>query len=133
MTCEPKSSEMTAPYLYVASSWRNRYYPHVLTTLAQEICPGEPLDLGIALAVKTLRDGGVETYESCQGGEGHPFPKPTILFHGGQGAGWHALQVALDHQLPVMALSRQWWIEDGEPTGPKWEMVFRRSVTEDRP
>lgn len=36
------------------------------------------LDPGIAHAVKVLRDSGVETYESCEGGEGHAYPYPCV-------------------------------------------------------
>ena len=31
-----------------------------------------------------LRENGVETVESCQGGAGHAFPEPTIKFSGGK-------------------------------------------------
>jgi hypothetical protein len=41
-----------------------------------------PLDPGIAPAVLVLRDAGVETFESCEGGEGHSYPEPTVRFHG---------------------------------------------------
>lgn len=93
--------------------------------IAREICPGAPLDLGIARAVKVLRDGGVETFESCEGGEGHAYPEPTIRFHGQRGAGWHALSVAQTYRLPVLSLRRIWPVNDGEPTGPYWELVLR--------
>jgi hypothetical protein len=33
-----------------------------------------PLDAGIRRYVAALRSGGIETFESCEGGEGHPFP-----------------------------------------------------------
>lgn len=99
--------------------------------VAREICPGEPLDIGITKAVRILRGHGVETYESCEGGDGHAYDRPTVRFHGSFGAGWHALQVALDHRLPVASLSRYWSIDDGEPAGPVWQMVFRPSVRED--
>ena len=38
-----------------------------------------PLDAGIAQAVVALRAGGVETFESCEGGPGHAYPEPTVL------------------------------------------------------
>jgi hypothetical protein len=83
-----------------------------------------PLDPGIRRAVLVLRRGGVETIESCQGGPGHPFPDPTVKFHGGQGAGFHALAVALDHGLPVSRLQRCYHVTEGELEGPWWELVF---------
>lgn len=83
-----------------------------------------PLDPGIARAVEILRAGGIETYESCQGGEGHSFPEPTVRFFGPQSEGFRAFDVAMKHGLPVRNIRRIWTIIDGEPTGPNWEMVF---------
>lgn len=83
-----------------------------------------PLDPGIADAVEALRSAGVETFESCEGGDGHAYPEPTIRFHGGQGEGHRALGIALTCQLPVSELRRVWPIIDGTPTGPWWELTF---------
>jgi hypothetical protein len=83
-----------------------------------------PLDPGIKHAVETLRAGGIETFESCEGGEGHCYPEPTVRFHGGRGEGFRAIAVALQHALPVSCLRRIWTVNDGEPTGPHWEMTF---------
>jgi hypothetical protein len=83
------------------------------------------LDPGIARAVRTLRDGGIETFESCEGGEGHSFPEPTVRFDGGPEAGWRALAVCLSYGFPVRRLERYWAIQKGhEPTGPAWALVF---------
>jgi len=87
-----------------------------------------PLDAGIARAVHILRAAGVETFESCQGGSGHSYPKPTVRFHGNVGAGYHALGIALIHALPVSELRRTWSIEDKCPTGPYWELVFWKQM-----
>ena len=87
------------------------------------------LDPGIAEAVEILRTAGVETFESCQGGEGHAYPEPTVRFSGQIAAGWHALGVCLDYGLPVHTLRRIWSIDDYAPTGPYWEVVFRAGVT----
>lgn len=83
-----------------------------------------PLDPGIALIVDVLRRGGVETFESCEGGDGHAFPEPTVRFHGYREEGLRAMSVALQAGLTVSALRRVWDIIDGELTGPHWEMVF---------
>lgn len=83
-----------------------------------------PLDSGIAPFVEVLRAAGIETYESCQGGEGHAYLEPTIRFHGTAQEGFYALGVAIRAMLPVSKLSRIWVVNDGEPTGPHWEMVF---------
>jgi hypothetical protein len=87
-----------------------------------------PLDPGIREAVLILRRGGVETFESCEGGDGHAFPDPTIKFHGSQGAGFHALAVALDHGLPVNRLQRCYHVNSSELSGPWWELVFHPTV-----
>lgn len=88
------------------------------------------LDAGIRKAVLILRRGGVETFESCQGGAGHPFSDPTVKFHGGQGAGYHALAVALDHGLAVARLQRCYHLNGSELEGPWWELVFRATGTD---
>jgi hypothetical protein len=98
---------------------------------AVPICddPLAMLDPGIAPYVEVLRAAGVETFESCQGGDGHAFPEPTVRFHGEHAEGFRALGVALQHRLPVIDLRRTWSIEDREPTGPHWEMTFAVSAT----
>ena len=85
-----------------------------------------PLDEGIAEYVRILRRAGVETFESCEGGPGHARPEPTIRFHGERAEGFRALSVAIQHGLPVSDLRRSWSVEDGEPTGPHWELAFTR-------
>jgi hypothetical protein len=83
-----------------------------------------PLDPGIRRYVEVLNEAGIETYESCQGGEGHCYPEPAVRFHGDRSEGFRALAVALQHGFPVGDLRRVWRIEDGEPVGPDWEMTF---------
>lgn len=84
-----------------------------------------PLDPGIVRVVRVLRDAHVETFESCEGGPGHAYPEPTVRFHGGKSEGWRALAVVLQVGLPVLAVRRTWPVDDGEPTGPWWELVLR--------
>ena len=83
-----------------------------------------PLDRWIGYAVKVLRDAGIETYESCQGGKGHAFTDPTVRFHGGPAEGFRAFAAAVECGLPVYAIRRFWAVSDGELTGPHWEIVF---------
>jgi len=94
--------------------------------LMAKVAPETPLDPGISEYVQALAGEGVETYESCQGGEGHAFPEPTIRFYGDRSEGFRALSIATQQQLPVAALRRIWVINDGEPHGPHWEMTFSR-------
>jgi len=83
-----------------------------------------PLDTGIKYAVELLNNAGVETYESCEGGNGHSYTEPTIRFHGDRSEGFKALALALQNNLPVSAIRRVWTVIDNEPTGPTWEIVF---------
>jgi len=83
-----------------------------------------PLDPGIVGAVTILRNAGVETFESCQGGEGHSFSVPTVRFHGDSAEGFRALAMALRSGLGVAELRRVWTVQDMEPIGPIWELTF---------
>lgn len=87
-----------------------------------------PLDPGIRHAVLVLRSAGVETFESCEGGQGHSFPDPTIRFHGNAWAGYTAFAVAMEHELPVLELRRVHDVYDGQLVGPWWALVFRPGV-----
>ena len=84
-----------------------------------------PLDAGIKRAVLIFRKAGVETFESCEGGEGHAYLEPTIAFHGARSEGFRALAIAMENNLPVATIRRAWPIIDGEPEFPRWEIVFR--------
>lgn len=83
-----------------------------------------PIDKGIAREVRVLWENGVETFESCEGGRGHPFPEPTVRFHGEKSEGFRALAIAMQHRLDVTSLRRYYNVIDGEAVGPHWEMTF---------
>ncbi len=86
----------------------------------------DALDPGIARYVDVLNASGVETFESCEGGDGHAFTEPTIRFYGERGEGFRALSIAVQHDLPVSELRRYWQVNRaGEPEGPHWELTFR--------
>lgn len=87
-----------------------------------------PIDPGIAYAVSALRDGGIETFESCQGGQGHAMPEPTVRFHGNAWEGHRAFTVAMERGLPVLAVRRSYSVIDGQLEGPWWEMTFRTTT-----
>jgi len=84
-----------------------------------------PLDAGIADAVHILREFGIETIESCEGGAGHPFHEPTIRVAGGPGEGFRAYGVAVRAGLRPKSIARVWTVDDGELTGPVWDIVFK--------
>ena len=83
-----------------------------------------PLDVGIEKAVNILFDAGIETFESCEGSIGHAFPEPTIRFYGDRFEGFKAFTIAMDNGLRVSALRRSYQVNDGELTGPEWEITF---------
>lgn len=84
------------------------------------------IDSGIAREVEALQLHGVETFESCQGGLGHTFLEPTVRFHGDKAEGFRALAAAMKEGLSVDCLRRVWPLINGEPTGPSWELTFKR-------
>jgi hypothetical protein len=83
-----------------------------------------PLDQGIAHYVHVLVEHGIETYESCEGGEGHAFPVPTVRFYGDNAEGYRALAVAIQNGLKPSALRRFWSVISNELVGPNWEITF---------
>jgi hypothetical protein len=86
------------------------------------------LDAGIRRAVLVLCANGVETFESCEGGEGHAFPDPTVRFWGGTWAGYKAFAIAMEHGLPVLHLRYCFTAVNGHLETPCWELVFRPEV-----
>jgi hypothetical protein len=92
---------------------------------ARELHFEPPLDEGIREIVTMLIANGVETFESCEGGEGHSFPEATVLFEGTDSEGLRAASVALENGLPVRRLRRVWGLQEKVIHGPWWEMTFR--------
>src|ERR1700737_4954121 len=82
------------------------------------------LDPGISKEVMALREYGVETAESCQGGKGHACPEPMVRFNGNRAEGLRALAAAIESGLRPAELRRVWSVSDGELTGPCWELTF---------
>ena len=83
-----------------------------------------PLDVGIAEYVHILNANGIHTIQSCQGGPAHAYAEPTIQFEGSRSEGFRALAVAMESGLPVDALRRVWFMNDGEPDDLTWEITF---------
>lgn len=83
-----------------------------------------PLDPGIRQAVEALHSAGVETFESCEGGDGHAYPEPTVRFLGDKAEGHRALAAAMRAGLNPACLRRVWPVLEDEPHGPYWELTF---------
>lgn len=70
------------------------------------------LDPGIREAVRVLNEAGIGTWQSCEGGDGHAFPEPTICIVGGfpnageravaalRAAGYYPYQLSLVFTAP---------------------------------
>ncbi len=86
------------------------------------------IDQGIRPVVSAFLKQGIRTTESCEGGEGHSFPEPTVRFAGLYGDGFKALGIAIDHGFPIANLRRSWTFLDGELSGPEWEMTFSKRL-----
>jgi len=102
--------------------------PSDLARFAREIDPLVPVDPGIVRGVKILRDAGFATIESCEGGEGHAYPEPTIKFAGDQPTGWAALAALMTYRLPIRRAGQMWSFIEGQPTGPHWFVTFWRPL-----
>jgi hypothetical protein len=87
------------------------------------------VDGGIRDMVRLMCAGGFETCESCQGGKGHSYPEPTIVFSGNEGEGYRAVAWLLTHGITKLQLKRRWDLLDRNIlTGPLWEVVFIASA-----
>jgi hypothetical protein len=87
-----------------------------------------PVDVGIVRAVRVLRESGLRTIESCQGGSGHSYPEPTIEFEATRAGGWHALSVLMDFGFPIKRIGQMWSMTEGVPTGPVWHVTFWKQL-----
>ena len=96
-----------------------------MTLEAHSPVADSPVDPGIRDIVLVLRSNGVETFESCEGGEGHSFVEPTVRFHGDAWAGYRAFAVAMENGLSVSSLRRAYDVINAQLYGPWWEMTFR--------
>jgi hypothetical protein len=84
-----------------------------------------PLDAGIKRIVETLYKANVETFESCEGGDGHAYLEPTVRFHGDRSEGYRAFAIAIQSGLGVRELRRVYTVSGSELEGPWWEMTFK--------
>ena len=85
--------------------------------LAREFCFEPPLDAGIRNIIEVLVACGVETFESCEGGNGHCYPEPTIRFESDDSEGLRAVSIAMANGLPVYALRRHGLFGPGRSMG----------------
>jgi hypothetical protein len=99
----------------------------------QDRRPSEGLDPGIERECLTLWDNGIETVQSCQGGQDHAYPEPTVEFLGGPGEGFRAYAIAVELGLRPHQIRRVWKVMDGEIRECLWAMTFWRPGSYKKP
>lgn len=88
----------------------------------------DKLDEGIKPIVLFLRSKGVETFESCDGTEGHCLNQPTIRFWGDKNEGLRVTYLCLEKAIPLLEVRRVFIIEDQEIQSPFWEIIFSKGL-----
>jgi hypothetical protein len=83
------------------------------------------IDPEIAPALHALADYGIDTFASCQGGEGHASFMPEILFYGDENAGLYAVWLLEAAGFRVWELSRHWDLDHSLPRQPWWRVAMR--------
>jgi hypothetical protein len=93
----------------------------------------ENLDPGIRFAVRVLHAAGFETCQSCQGGKGHAYDRPTIemISTGSDAEGFGALAALQAYGLPVADIAIRWPVRNGLPYERLWCITFTVAM-EDR-
>lgn len=92
---------------------------------ATPIPSGGVLDPLIDPYVRAMQEAGFDTFESCQGGEGHGWSTPRIYFWGDENEGHRAVVLALKRDWPVGMLVREWSLLDINYTSrPMWCLRF---------
>lgn len=72
----------------------------------------DDIDSLILPAVKILNEHGFETFESCQGGEGHCYSEPTVRFFGSEFDLLRAYEICQCYGLNVSEAKRVFIKED---------------------
>lgn len=90
------------------------------------------LDAGIRFAVRVLHSHGIETCQSCEGGDDHAYDHPTVdLIAGSNDAiGFAAVAHLIAHGLRVGRVSQVWNLD---ALGRPFETVWRIELDESRP
>lgn len=92
----------------------------------------QSLDRGIRFAVRVLHAHGIETGQSCEGGGGHAYSKPSIEMSADadDAIGFTALGHLQQYGLPVDSVSIRWSIFRGLPYDKLWRITFWKKMDE---
>jgi hypothetical protein len=91
----------------------------------------QELDAEIRFAVRVLHAaGGIETCQSCQGGKGHSYDRPTVdmIATGADAVGFRALAALADYGLPVDDISLVWRVRNFLPYEKLWRVTFTETM-----
>lgn len=84
-------------------------------------------DLGIRDAVAALNAAGLPTCQSCEGGDGHAYKRPTVDVLAETALpddGAAILRAALRAGLPVRDVGLSWTVRDGQAVEPVWRVTL---------
>jgi hypothetical protein len=104
-----------------------------LRTFVWERSHYDGLDVGIRFAVRVLHARGIETSQSCEGGDGHAYDRPSIDVPAGSrdADGFAAVAALVAHGLDVRRVSQVWDLDAlGRPYQTVWRIELRRAVPE---
>ncbi|HEV2371003.1 MAG TPA: hypothetical protein VGS19_02440 [Streptosporangiaceae bacterium] len=108
-------------------SWQ-RAHPTLVDPAREEI--EADLDPGIRPAVLALWELGIETHESCQGGDGHAWTWPVVQFGASSDEeAVAAFRSLIESGFPADRLHKAWHhCPDCYPelSGLQWEVIFLR-------
>ena len=83
------------------------------------------LDAGIRFPVRVLHARGIETGQSCEGGDGHSYDHPTVdLLSAGRSLGFAALSALEEYGLKVRDVALLWTVVDGLPSEQFWRITL---------
>lgn len=90
------------------------------------------IDAGIRFPVRVLHAAGLDTLQSCQGGHGHDYDRPTVDLPcaDDDGAGFRALAALTEYGLEVRDVSMMWSVHRGLPSDRIWRVTLRRTWEE---
>lgn len=90
------------------------------------------LDPGIRFAVRVLHAAGIETGQSCQGGEGHAYSEPTVDLPatGADATGFAALAALTEYGIRVEEVAMTWTVQNGTPYQKLWRIRLREPYPE---